>query len=184
MLHALVINGALGLLFSGLFIGFGPAIYRGLGGEGASLDAALAYSDVVFAGAVLVWLYNAFASVLRGTGNMMLPSLAVVLGVALLIPLSPLLIFGWGPVPAFGIAGGAMAFLVYYAGGTLALALYLRSPRSLLKPRLHGAGWRWPLFRDILRVGLVATVSALATNLTIGIATAQVGQFGPAAIAG
>jgi Na+-driven multidrug efflux pump len=40
------------------------------------------------------------------------------------------------------------------------------------------------LFRDILRVGLVATVSALATNLTIGIATAQVGQLGPAAIAG
>src|SRR6478735_803826 len=48
VLHALVINGLLGLLFSGLVIGFGPAIYRALGGEGASLDAALAYSDVVF----------------------------------------------------------------------------------------------------------------------------------------
>jgi Na+-driven multidrug efflux pump len=112
VLHALVINGLLGLLFSGLVIGFGPAIYRSLGGEGASLEAALAYSDVVFAGAVLVWLYNAFASVLRGTGNMMLPSIAVVLGVALLIPLSPLLIFGWGPVPALGVAGAGWAVVI------------------------------------------------------------------------
>jgi Na+-driven multidrug efflux pump len=112
VLHALVINGLLGLLFSGLVIGFGPAIYRSLGGEGASLEAALAYSDVVFAGAVLVWLYNAFASVLRGTGNMLLPAVAVVAGVALLIPLSPLLIFGWGPVPALGVAGAGWAVVI------------------------------------------------------------------------
>jgi Na+-driven multidrug efflux pump len=66
----------------------------------------------------------------------------------------------------------------------VALAAYLWSRNSLLRPSLGGAGLRWPLLRDILRVGLVATVSSLATNLTIGIATAQVGQLGPAAIAG
>lgn len=43
---------------------------------------------------------------------------------------------------------------------------------------------RWPLFRDILRVGLVAALITVATNLTIAIATALVGGFGPAAIAG
>jgi len=64
------------------------------------------------------------------------------------------------------------------------LGLYLRSPRSLIQPSLGGAGLRWPLFREILRVGVVATVSAFATNLTIGIATALVGNTGPAAIAG
>jgi Na+-driven multidrug efflux pump len=77
-----------------------------------------------------------------------------------------------------------MALLTYYAVGTIALAAYVFSRRSLLQPSLACAGLRWPLFRDILRVGLVATVSALATNLTIGIATAQVSQLGPAAIAG
>src|SRR3954462_7897702 len=39
VLHALVINVALGLFFSALVIGCGPALYRALGGEGASLEA-------------------------------------------------------------------------------------------------------------------------------------------------
>ena len=40
------------------------------------------------------------------------------------------------------------------------------------------------LFKDILRVGLVGTVSTVATNLAIGVTTALVGGFGTAAIAG
>src|SRR5215471_2153888 len=70
VLHAVVINAALGVLCSALVLAFGLALYRALGGEGASLDAALAYSDVVFAGTALVWLMNALASVIRGGGNM------------------------------------------------------------------------------------------------------------------
>ncbi|MFZ4407249.1 MAG: MATE family efflux transporter [Paracraurococcus sp.] len=183
VLHALVINGALGLLFSGLVIGFGPAIYRALGGEGASLEAALAYSDVVFAGAVLVWLYNAFASVLRGTGNMLLPAVAVVLGVVLLIPLSPLLIFGWGPVPALGIAGAGWAVVLTSALTTALLGWAVISGRSIA--RLRWARLRWPMFADILKVGAVASVSTFQTTATVALTTALVAAAGgPDAIAG
>jgi Na+-driven multidrug efflux pump len=51
-------------------------------------------------------LFNSLAAVIRGTGNMSLPAKVTVAGVVMLVPLSPLLIFGWGPVPALGIAGG------------------------------------------------------------------------------
>ena len=108
VLHAVVVNLVLGLGFSVLVIGFGPTLYGALGGEGASLEAALRYSDVVFVGNALLWLMNALASVIRGTGNMMLPSVAVCLGVVLLVPLSPVLIFGLGPIPAMGMAGGGL----------------------------------------------------------------------------
>jgi Na+-driven multidrug efflux pump len=47
-----------------------------------------------------------------------------------------------------------------------------------------GVRLRWPLFRDILRVGAVAALITVQTNLTIAIATGLVGRFGPAAIAG
>ena len=43
---------------------------------------------------------------------------------------------------------------------------------------------RWSLFLDILRVGAVAALITVQTNLTIVIATGLVGRFGPAAIAG
>ena len=138
----------------------------------------------IAAGAVLVWLFNALAAVVRGTGNMALPAQVMVAGVVGVVPLSPLLIFGWGPVPALGIAGGALALLLYYLGGCIALVLYLRSPASLLRPRWREARLSWPLMRDILRVGLLGAVSTFATNLSIGIATALAGRWGAGAIAG
>lgn len=182
--HAIVIALGFGVAFTfALWLG-GRWLYTLMGGTGAALDAAMVYSNWVFAGAVLVWLFNSLAAVIRGTGNMAVPANVTVIGVLMLVPLSPLLIFGWGPIPGMGIAGGALALLVYYAAGTLALWLYLRSPRSLLRPVLATLQLRWPLFRDILRVGVVGAVSTVATNLSIGIATALSGHFGAGAIAG
>jgi Na+-driven multidrug efflux pump len=83
-----------------------------------------------------------------------------------------------------GIAGGALALLVYYAVGTAVLVAYMRSGRSLLRLQWTHSVLRWPLCWDILRVGLIAAASTIATNLCVGIATALSGAFGPAAIAG
>ncbi|GAB2454837.1 MATE family efflux transporter [Comamonas humi] len=162
----------------------GRWLYERMGGSGAALEAALVYSHWVFGGAVLVWLFNALAAMVRGTGNMALPAKVMVVGVVAVVPLSPLLIFGGGPVPALGIAGGALALLLYYLGGSIAMLLYLRSPASLLRPRWAEAQLRWPLMRDILRVGLLGAISTAATNLSIGIATALAGRWGAGAIAG
>ena len=184
VLHAIAIAIGFGIVFMLALLVGGRWLFGLMGGSGASLEAALRYSNMVFAGAVLVWIFNSLAAVLRGTGNMAVPANVTVAGVFMLIPLSPLLIFCWGPIPGLGIAGGAVALLVYYLGGSIALWLYLRSDRSLLKPAWAHARFQWPLFSDILRVGLVGAVSTVATNLSIGIATALSGHFGPGAIAG
>ena len=75
--------------------------------------------------------------------------------------------------------------LAYYRLGSIALAaLSAELGRSVVRLSVRGVRFRWPLFRDILRVGLVAALVTVATNLTIAIATGYVGRFGPAAIAG
>lgn len=183
-LHALVIALCLGAAFTIAAVGGGAWLYQAMGGSGRALEAALTYSNWVFGGAVLVWLFNSLGAVLRGTGNMAFPAAVSCIGVVILVPASPALIFGWGPLPALGIAGGAVAFVSYYVLGCLALAAYLWGGRSVLQPSLRAVRFRWPLFRDILRVGAVAAVVTLATNLTIIIGTSFVGEFGPAAIAG
>ncbi len=183
VMHAILINFGLGVMFAVLVIAFGRPLYAALGGEGGSLEAALLYSNVVFAGTPLVWLMNAFASVIRGTGNMMLPSLAISLGVVLLVPLSPLLIYGFGPVPGLGIVGAGVAVVTTTALTALMLGWYLISGRGVVRPvrtRL-----RWPYFADILRVGAVGSLSTLQTTLTVMLTTALVGAAaGPDAIAG
>ncbi|MDQ3270688.1 MAG: MATE family efflux transporter, partial [Pseudomonadota bacterium] len=184
VLHSIVIAAVFALVFTVAVLGGGRWLYGRMGGTGGALEAAMLYSNWVFAGAVLVWLFNTLSAVIRGTGNMAVPANVTVLGALVLLPLSPLLIFGWGPLPGLGIAGGAIALLAYYLVGSIVLAAYLWSPKSLLRPSLTNIRFRWPLFKDILRVGLVGTVSTVATNLAIGVTTALVGGFGTAAIAG
>ncbi|MDB5820917.1 MAG: efflux family protein [Rhizobacter sp.] len=184
VMHAIAVALGFGVVFMAAILLGGRALYSSMGGTGAALDAAMTYSNWVFAGALLVWVFNSLSAVIRGTGNMAVPANVTVAGTILLIPMSPLFIFGWGPIPAMGIAGGALALLTYYALGTVALLIYLASSRSLLKLSTRHMTFRWPLFKDILKVGLVGAISTVATNLAIGIATALVSGFGQSAIAG
>jgi putative MATE family efflux protein len=183
VLHSILINVVFGAFFSIAVLVFGPPLYRALGGQGRSLDAALKYSNVVFWGVVLLWIMNGLASVLRGTGNMLVPALVICGGVVVLVPLSPLLIFGLGPFPALGVAGGGAALLLYYAAGVGVFAWYILSGHNGVSFR-----WvkpQWPLFREILQVGALAAITSLQTNLTIALTTSLVGNwFGPADVAG
>lgn len=183
VLHAILINVMLGLFFSALLLLFGRPLYAAMGGKGGSLDAAMLYSNIVFGGTVLVWLMNALASTIRGTGNMFVPALATIVGVVLLIPLSPALIFGFGPIPAMGIEGGGMAVILTTVLSGSILAWYILSGRSIVRMRWFGL--QWPMISDILRVGAVASISSLQTSLTILLTTGLVGVVaGPAGVAG
>ena len=183
VLHGIVIHVALGLFFSVVMLAFGAPIYRALGGRGGELEAALAYSNVVFAGNMLLWILNALASAIRGTGNMLVPALVICVGVVVLIPLSPCLIFGIGPFPALGIAGGGAALVLFNAAGTAVLAWYMLSGRSLARLRLTPLRWR--LIRSILGVGAWSSISSVQTNIIIASATALAASVaGADAVAG
>ncbi|MEW5865041.1 MAG: MATE family efflux transporter [Pseudomonadota bacterium] len=181
--HGLAIAAAMGLAFTLAVVAFGRPIYRLLGGEGAALDAALAYSNVLFSGAVLVWIANTFASVLRGSGNTLVPALALVCASLVHIPLSGALTLGWGPFPRLGIAGAAVAYVSAFAFASVLTGAWLWR-RTALAPRREDFRFAWRQFREILRVGAVSSLSAVQTVLTAVVLTGLVGRFGTAALAG
>lgn len=183
ILHAVVVTFAVGLVLSAIFLVFGRSIYSFLGGTGSELEAALIYSDTVFTGSIFIWLMNALASVVRGTGNMAFPAFVTCIGAALLVPLSPLLIFGFGPVPALGIAGGGVALILYFALGALAMAWHILSGRNPI--RFRWVRLRWAPLAGIMRVGGLSALQSIQTNLIIAGATAIVASFaGVNAVAG
>jgi putative MATE family efflux protein len=183
-LHALVIAGVMAALFTTGMLWGGPALYHTMGGRGDTLAAAQLYSQVVFAGALSVWLLNTLASIVRGTGNMLLPAAVVMGGGVAVLLLSPALILGWGPVPRLGIAGAGLALIVYYSVGSLVLLGYLLSARSLVRLTVRGARLRPALFWEILRVGAPGSLNTILTNLNIALLTGLVGPFGTFALAG
>ena len=182
--QSMLLGLALAALFMLVLLVFGRGIYGAMGGQGAALDTALAYSNVLFGGAAVIWLTNVLAAVVRGAGNMLLPSL-MLLGTAVLhVILCPLLVFGWGPVPGLGVAGAAASTLTVNALSAIVMAIYLLRADGAV--HLNRTPWRLdrPLMRDILRVGLPASMSPVISNASIAAATAFVGSYGTAALAG
>ncbi|MBL8486857.1 MAG: MATE family efflux transporter [Rhodocyclaceae bacterium] len=182
--HALAVAVALGLAFGMLMPAAGAGIYVVMGGRAPALDAALSYSDVLFGGAVVVWLANILAAVVRGGGNMVLPSVMLAGSACLHLALCPLLVFGWGPVPALGIAGAAASTLTTSAITAAVLLAHLLSGRNAVPLRPEAFRLRTAPLRAILRIGVPASFSPVISNLSIAVATALVGTYGTAALAG
>ncbi|HKV16953.1 MAG TPA: MATE family efflux transporter [Reyranella sp.] len=180
--HSVVLAVIAGAFFMIGVLCAGPALYRALGGHDSALVAAVRYSTWLFAGAIAVWVVNLLASALRGSGNVKVPALVTLIGAMVLIPSSPALIFGFGPIPRLGIAGAGIAFDLYYAGAMLVLLRYMRPGRSGLTLAVTRLERR--LFADILKVGLPTAINALQTNLCVILVTGAVGLFGTAALAG
>jgi len=177
---ACVLAGA----FTLVLLGFGRNVFAAMGGRGAALDTALAYSNVLFGGAIVIWATNVLGAVVRGAGNMLLPALMLVLTALIHLVLCPTLVFGWGPIPGLGVPGAAVSLLVANGAAAVVLAAHLLRrdaavPLNRSRWRLHAA-----LLRDILRVGVPASMSPVVSNASIAVATAFVGSFGTAALAG
>ncbi len=184
VLHALVIAAAMGAAFTLVLLAFGRPLYRLLGGEGAAIESALAYSNAVFTGAIMVWVANTFCAILRGTGNTLAPAVALMAAATVHLPLSGSLVLGWGPLPRLGIAGAGIAYVTTFGLAALVLGIIVLRGASPLRPHAADLRLERRLFREILRVGAVSSLSAVQTVLTAVILTGFVGRFGTAALAG
>ncbi|OZI35044.1 MATE family efflux transporter [Bordetella genomosp. 10] len=181
--HAVVLNALVGIAFTVVFLSLDGMLFQRLGATGPALEYARTYGRVFFAGLPLMWTMNALASVVRGTGNMLVPGAVICGGAFLLIPAAGALIFGVGPLPALGVAGGAWALVAYYGAGTLVLGWYCASGRNLA--RLRRGPLHWAPMRNILAVGGIACLNPVLTNGLIAITTAIVSAFaGTQALAG
>jgi putative MATE family efflux protein len=184
VVHALVIAAGMGIAFTLLVLLLGKSLYALLGGSGEVLGHALAYSNVLFAGAIVVWVANTLSSVLRGTGNMLFPAVALVAAAVLHVPLSGALVLGLGPLPRLGIAGAGIAYVASFSLAAIAMGLFVFRRGSALRPHRDDFRLEGRLFREILRVGGISVLNACQTVLTAVILTGFVGRYGAAALAG
>jgi putative MATE family efflux protein len=178
VVHALIIAAGMAAAFTVLLLAFARPLYGLLGGKGESLANALAYSNVIFAGAVTVWLANTLSSILRGSGNMRVPAAALIGAACIQVPLSGYL------VSRIGIAGAAIAYVGAFGLAALAMMPVVFARSSALRPRREDLVLDRRLFADILRVGGLSSLNSVQTVLTAVVLTGFVGRFGPAALAG
>lgn len=184
VLHALILGAALAMVFTLLAWTVAPGLYRLLGGEGRALDHALTYSNVLFSGAIAIWANFFLSALLRGGGDAATPGRYMLLSSIAQVPLSYVLALGIGDWPGLGMSGPAISSLLTSAVSALLQARALWGGKLGFVPGLGGLALQGRLFWDILRVGLIASVSAFTANLTAMLMTGLVGRFGVTALAG
>jgi putative MATE family efflux protein len=183
-LHAVMIGACAGLFFTVTMLAFGRAFYTMLGGRGGVLEQAMQYSHVLFSGAIAIWLVNTLASVVRGTGDMRVPSAALI-GIAVVqVAVGGALGLGLFGLPQFGMRGVAAGQLAAFTLGAAFLTWYLLSGRSRLTLRVRPFTFQRDMFTDILKVGAIACLSPLQSVLTILIFTKILAGFGTETLAG
>ncbi|WP_308916204.1 MATE family efflux transporter [Jannaschia sp. LMIT008] len=182
-LHALTLGVGLGAV-TALAFGLGDAgLMRLMGARGAVLDATLEYTTVwAFSFPFLVSMmlinavFRAHGAGKRAAGVMILSSL-------LNVAATPLLIFGWGPVPALGVTGAALATLLAQVG-TCAVSGWLAWRAGILRTCGSPSKGFGGSVRTVASVGGPASLSNAIAPAGMAAVTAAVATLGASYVAG
>ena len=152
-------------------------LFRLLGGTGPALDAALSYGAVFFPGMLAIWVFNMIAGLMRGTGDMVRPMVAIGVVTGLHAAIC------WPLVGAFGMSGAALALISAYGIGALGLLGLVVIGRAGFG--LSGAaGVPWGVIGRCLSAGLLAGTQSVLTVATSLLVAGLIGRLGTAALAG
>ncbi len=144
---------ALVVVLTAAIYALGPWILMAVQVPSRVRPAALVYLRIFLLAMPLVAFMVAYGACLRALGDTMTLVVVSAAGNGLNALLDPLLIFGWGPVPALGTGGAALASLTARVAEAYICYLFLRRGRSGLRVRIGDLKPDVPLLRKLLRVG-------------------------------
>jgi putative MATE family efflux protein len=149
-------------------IGAGPEIY----------DDSVAYFKVSSLGFVFLFLFFIFQSLMRGIGNVMLPVYVILFTVFLNLILDPLFIYGYGPVPGFGVAGAAVASVVTQGLSAFIGMVILFRGKSGIKINLASMKINMENLKRTFNIGFPASIEQSTRALGMTMMVIIVTSFG------
>jgi MATE family, multidrug efflux pump len=154
-----------------------PAVFRLMGATSAIAALARQFLVVQLLGAVLIYGYYVVTAAFRSAGDTRTPFVLLGGSVLFNLVLDPILILGWGPVPALGVYGAALATVLTRGLGFVVGLELLRRRRALV------LGFDARVARTILRIGLPTMLTGVLFSLIYMFLVRIVGRFGTPAIA-
>lgn len=175
---ALLLALALGAIFALIGIALLPQLFALMHTPADVSALGVRYLGTYLIGAPLIFGFFVVDAAFRATGDTRTSFLLLSASVGVTLVLDPLLIVGWGPIPALGVAGAAIA-TICTRGLAFALGLTIVGRRGVLKfGRPH-----WPTLLAIARIGLPTAVTGVVFSLIYVLVTRTATQFGTPALA-
>lgn len=159
-------------------------ILRYMGGSEALIASGSQYARIMFGSNVVIMLLFLLNGIFRGAGEAAYAMRALWIANGLNIILDPIFIFGWGPVPAMGVGGAAIATTIGRGVGVAYQLWILLSGRSVV--RLATGGWlpNWDIIRRLVRIASTGAIQYLIASASWIFLMRINAQFGSAAVAG
>lgn len=156
-------NSAIQSIFIGLLasvpfaiggIFFAKELLALMGGDPWSLEHGYRYTQWMLGGNAVIMLLFVINAIFRGAGDAAIAMRILWISNGINMVLDPLLIFGWGPVPAMGIEGAAIATNIGRGIGVLSQLWLLFKGGKHIRVKLSQLYWNAGMIRNILRTSL------------------------------
>lgn len=159
-------------------------LFRILGAPEDLIPLIRGFMIILYSGVPFIVVGMVGLASMRATGDTRLPSKLMIVGSLLNIALDPILIFGFGPIPAMGLNGAAMAALIARAAILVGSLYFLRRRFNMVSlNRPHPAELK-KSWADILHVGIPAAATNAIVPIATAIITAMIAGYGVNAVAG
>ena len=182
--QAQVLSTVVGVLFLAATMATRGAYARAMSADAVTMQLAADYLTWMVPAMALQFLLIAMGAGLRGTGNFRPGMVVQTFTVILNTILAPFLIFGWGTGIAMGVVGAAVATFVAILVGIVWMTWYFVPAESYLKFRPKEWHPDYPLWRDLLKIGLPSGAEFALMSVYLVLVYAVTRPFGAAAQAG
>lgn len=142
-----VVVGAIGIIYPKEILGL-------MGGEPELIEEGYGYTRIIIGGNITIMLLFLINAVFRGAGDASVAMWALVLSNGLNIILDPIFIFGWGPVPAYGVEGAAIATTIGRGTAVIAQFMVLFFGWSRIKLTLKDFVWKAKVMMNLIKISL------------------------------
>ncbi len=171
-----IVLATIGYVLSPFFISL-------MGAEKSVFSSAVSYMKISFIGMTFMFIYMVFQSLMRGVGDVKTPAYIVLGTVLLNLILDPLFIFGRGFLPAFGVAGAAVATIGTQGLAAMVGIILLLKGRHQIQLRLNNLRPDWDLMKKMFKIGFPASIAQSTRALGITVMTLLVASFGTVTLA-
>lgn len=168
-----------------LYEGFsiGSFKFAGFTDDQTIIDYSIEYIRIIMICSFGSIFANAGLSIFRGTGNMIQPMIAQLIGTILNIILDPILIFGYLGFPAMGVKGAAIATVTARAVVMIYIWIQLLAGKSIIKMKIKALKLNLKIVKQIIAVGIPSAIMQALGSVMLFSMNFILSRFGDSAIA-
>ncbi len=181
--HAILIALFFTIIFGILGLLFAKPLFILIGATPLVLNYAMDYSLWIFSFGGFLFLFITLSNILRGEGDAKTPMKYIIVSVLINVILDPILIFGFGFIPALGVKGAAIATIIGRGIGCMLLITHILKGKSLMRLSFKEFKFNWNIIKEIFKVGMPSSLSTILMSIGMIAITWMVAGFGSAAIA-